>query len=230
MIAKLFRLTGALVSYVCIATVIALAGGIAYLWQTDRLNDEKVFRMVALFHDVDLQQIAETQRRSTDEVPPEELSLDDILRRQQFTDRNFEAKLLSLRRGRQEFDHRLQLHNDFIDRYDRLVQDWENRLKQEQELSSQKDLATVVSHLEAVDPPQAKEELLRWIEDERMDDAILLMSKMSESRLKKLLKEFQSDDELNKLYEIHQRIIDNREKASSLQKALADLKALSADN
>jgi hypothetical protein len=63
-----------------------------------------------------------------------------------------------------------------------------------------------------------------------MDDAILLMSKMSESRLKKLLKEFQSDDELNKLYEIHQRIIDNREKASSLQKALADLKALSADN
>jgi len=230
MITNLFRLISALVVYTCIATVITLVAGIVYLWQTDRLNDEKVFRMVALFHDIDLHQIAEAQRRATGEVPPEEVSLDEMLRRQQVMDRNFEIKLLALRKGRQEYDHRLQSVNELIERYDRMAQDWENRLKQEQELSSQEDLATVVGQLEVLNPTQAKEELLRWVDDERMDDAILLMSKMSDSKLGKILKKFQSEEELNKLYEMHQRIIDSEEQASALEKALGDLKALGAGN
>ena len=43
------------------AMVIALALTIGYLWHTEQLNDEKLFRMVALFHDVDLHQIAEDE-------------------------------------------------------------------------------------------------------------------------------------------------------------------------
>lgn len=230
MITKLIRTFFALIGYVCVATVITLVVGIVYLWQTDRLNDEKVFRMVALFHDIDLQQMAEAQRKSIDETPPEEPSLDDVFRRQQLLDRNYELKMLALRKGRQEYDDRLQQLNVLIERRDRQAQEWENRLREEQQLSTQEDLATVVGHLEMLQKEQAKEELLRWIDDGRMDDAILLMSNMSESRLGKILKTFRGADEMDKLYQVHQRIIDNNQRTTALGKALEELQSAGAGN
>lgn len=230
MIGKLFAALSVLVGYVSTATLIALLAGLGYLWQTDRLNDQKVFRMMALFHDVDLHQLADAQRKTAEEVPPEEVSLEDALRRQQVMDRNFEAKLLSLRSGKQEFDHRLQQLKELINRYDRMAQDWQSKWKQQEELSTQQNLATVVGHLELINPLQAKEELLRWVDEGRMNDAILLMSKMSESKLKKILQRFQSDKELTTLYEIHQQIIDSGEKSKTLEKALGELKSIEAEN
>jgi hypothetical protein len=230
MIGKLAGALFVLIGYVSTATVITLLTGLAYLWQSDQLNDQKVFKMMALFHDVDLNQMAEAQRKKADEVPPEEVSLEQALRRQQVMDRNFEVKLLSLRRGRQEFDHRLQQLKELIDRYDRIAQDFQNKLKQQQELTTQENLSTVVRHLESINPAQAKEELLQWLNEGRTDDAILLMTKMSESKLKKILQKFQSDDELTKLYEIHKRIIDRGQKEESLEQAIDELKTLSTPN
>ncbi len=221
---RLINTMTALVAYVCVATVIALALGIGYLWHTDRLNDDKVFRMVALFHDVDLQQIAESQHKSSDEVPPEEPSLNTVKHYQQVQDRNLEVKLLALQRARQDSDHRLQELKVQTERYDRLAQEWQSKLKQEKERTTQENLATVVSQLEQIKPDVAKDLLMRWIEEERMDDAILLMSKMSESKLSKILKEFETDKELDRLHEIHQRIIGGG--APQLEKALGELKAI----
>jgi len=224
---KIIRGLIALIAYVCVATIITLALIIGYLWQTDRLNDEKVFRMVALLHDVDLEQIAQAQKKSRDDVPPEEPSLDDMLHHQQIQDRNFEVRLLALQRGRQEYDHRLQQLKEQTDRYDRLAQDWQSKLKQQEQLTTQENLAKVVSQLEQVRPEIGKDSLLRWIAEGRMDDAILLMSKMSESKLAKILKKFETDEELDRLHEVHQRIISGGPGASTrLQEALGELNAV----
>ncbi len=220
----------ALIGYVCTATVITAAVGILYLWKTDRLNNEKLFRMVALYHDVDLNEIAEAQRKATDQVPPEEISLDQSLRHQQVMDRNAEVKLLALRRGRQEYDYRIKSLNELIARYDRMAQDWESRLKKQEELTNQENLNTVVSHLEMLKPDVAKGELLQWLDEGRMDDAILLMSKMSEKKLGNILKTFQDKDELTKLKDIHQRIIGNQGQASNVKSALDQLNSLKTGN
>jgi hypothetical protein len=230
MISKLLHGLFGLIGYICTATVITAVVGILYLLKTDRLNDEKMFRMVALFHDVDLHQLAEVQRKATDQAPPEEVSLDQALRRQQVMDRNFEVKLLQLRRGRQEYDYRLKAINDVIARRDRMAQDWENRLKQQEQLTTQENLATVVGHLELLRPESAKEEFMRWLEEDRMDDVILLMSKMSVKKLGAILQRFQLPEEQTKLYEIHQRILDSNAKASTVKNALEELKALGAED
>jgi len=206
--------------------VITLALIAGYLWHTDQLNGDKLFRMVALVQDVDLEQLAEAQRRQRDDVPPEEPSLDNMLRQQQIHDRNFEVKLLALQRGRQEYDHRLQLLQERIDRYDRLATDWQSRLRKQEELTTQENLAKVVAQLEQVRPDTGKDLLMRWINEGRMDDTILLMSKMSENKLGRILKTFQTDEELNKLHEIHQRIIGSGAATSDLEKALGELKAI----
>ena len=105
---KIIHITFSLIGYASTATVITIVLGIGYLWHTDRLNDEKTFRMIALLHDVDLQQLSEAQRGAEPEVPPEESSLDEVLQHQHVLDRNFEFKLLALQRGRQEYEHQLQ--------------------------------------------------------------------------------------------------------------------------
>jgi hypothetical protein len=77
-----------------------------------------------------------------------------------------------------------------------------------------------VSQLEQLRPEVAKESLMRWIQQGRMDDAILLMSKMSELKLSKILKSFETEEELNRLHEIHERILARGGVTPQLQKAL----------
>ena len=225
---RIVALFVALMCYVCVATVISMALILAYLWYTERLNDEKVFRIVALLHDVDLQQLAEAQKKAPDEVPPEEPSLEDVLHHQQIQDRNFEVKLLALQRGRQEYDQRLQLLKEETERYHRMALDWQSRLKKQEELTTQENLAKVVAQLEQIRPAIGKESLMRWIDEGRMDDAILLMNKMSEGKLAKILKEFETEEELDKLHDIHQRILGSGVGGSQLEKALGELQAIEA--
>ena len=76
---KIIDLLLGLIAYVCVATVITLALVIGYLWHTDQLNNDKMFRIVAVVQDVDLQQIrASQQKKAGDEVPPEEPSLNEV--------------------------------------------------------------------------------------------------------------------------------------------------------
>ena len=63
-----------------------------------------------------------------------------------------------------------------------------------------------------------------------MDDAILLMSKMSESKLAKILKTFETEDELDKLHEMHQRIVASGGDTTQLDAALDKAPPKSAGN
>ncbi len=224
---KIIDLLLGLIAYVCVATVITLALLIGYFIHTDQLNSDKVFRIVALVQDVDLQQLSATQlKKAGNEVPPEEPSLNEVIDHQQVQDRNFEVKLLALKRGKQDYDVSLHDLNEKIDRYDRMVHDIKNSLTQQQEHTTQQNIAKVVGQLEQVKPEVAKDSLMKFIEEDRMDDAILLMSKMSESKLKNILKTFQTPQELSKLHDIHRRIISGGPESANLKKAIGELNAL----
>lgn len=223
---KIIDLLFGLIAYVSVATIVTLALIVGYMWHVDQLNNEKVFRLLAVIQDVDLQQLAAEQLKSTDETPPAEPSLNEVMHHQQVLDRNFEVKQLALQRGRQAYLDALQQLNVKIERYDQLAQDIQSRLKQEQESTTQQNVARVVGQLEQVSPEVAKDQLMRWIKEDRMDDAILLMSKMSENKLAKILKSFASEEDLDKLHDIHDRMIKAGLENSAIDKALGELKTL----
>jgi hypothetical protein len=220
------RLLFALIGYVATATVITMALGLAYLWRTDRLTDEKIFRITALMQGIDLEQIAAAEKGTEGEVPPEEPSVDEIADHQQVFDRNYEVKQLSLQRGRQEFDDRLQQLKTQSERFNRQAAEWEAKLKQQGELSTQENITKVVSDLEQVKPATAKDLLMRWVEEERMDDVILLLGRMSETKKGKILKAFATPEELDKLHEIHRLLLESAEKQEQLQQATSELDSL----
>lgn len=222
----MIRLLFAMIGYVATATVITMALGIGYLWKSEKLTDEKMFHMVALLQGVDLQQIAEDQKSAESEVPPEEPSMDTVAEQQHVLDRNFEVKLLSLQRGRTEFDARMLELKTQSERFDRMASEWENRLKQQGELTSQENITKVITDLEQVKPVTAKDLLMRWIEEDRMQDVILLLGRMSDSKKAKILKSFTTPEELDKLHEIHRLMMDASESKKQLEQAQDELNSL----
>ncbi|MGE3242261.1 MAG: hypothetical protein AB7G28_23275 [Pirellulales bacterium] len=222
----MLRFLFGLIGYVATATVITLALGLGYLWHSERISDDKLFRIVALVQGVDLDQIAAEQAGAKGDVPPEEPSVDELAGQQQVLDRNYEVKLLSLQRGRQEFDYRLQELRTQTQRFDRLAHDWEAKLKQQDELTTQENLAKVISDLEQVKPATAKDLLMRWIQEDRMNDVILLLGRMSETKKSKILKAFTTPEELDKLHEIHRLMIDNNQSQKDLEQAQEELESL----
>lgn len=227
---KLIDMVFGLIAYFCVATVITLALIVGYLWHNDQLTNEKLFRVMAVMQDVDLQKISAAEKKSPDEVPPAEPSVNEVMHHQQLMDRNFEVKQLALERGKQEYNARWQLLVDKTDRYDQLARSWQARLKQEQELTTQQNTATVVNQLQQLVPEKAKEQLMLFIDEDKMDDAILLMSKMSESKLAKILKTFETEKELAKLHEIQRRILRSGTDNKDLENALNQLDALDGKN
>jgi hypothetical protein len=222
---KIINMLLALIAYFCVATVITLALIVGYMFHTDQLNNEKIFRLLAVVQDVDLQAMAAAEKKSPDEVPPQELSLNEVMHHQQVQDRNFEVKQLALQRGKQIYDDALQKLIVKSERFDRSLSDLKSRLETEQEQANQQNVATVVSQLEQVSPENGKNQILLWVAEKRMDDAILLMSRMSESKLKKILQAFEKPEELTQLHEIQLHIMSSGKENSPLDKALKELNA-----
>ena len=215
-----------IIGYVATATLITLALGLAYLLHTDQLNDDRMFRIIALVQGIDLQQLADAHSAVEQAVPPEEASLESMAGQQQVIDRNFEVKLLALQRGRREYDLRLQQLKEQTERYDRLARDHLDRLKSEAELTTQENVAKVVTTLEQVKPATAKKLLLQWIDEERMGDVITLLGRMSENKKGKILNSFSTDEELAKLHEILNLMIEGTVEKQILSQALGELESV----
>ena len=85
-------------------------------------------------------------------------------------------------------------------------------------------MAKVVSDLEQVKPATAKDLLMRWIAEDRINDVITLLGKMSENKKGKILNSFTSSEELDKLHQIHRLMIESTASKDQLSKALGELK------
>ena len=189
--------------------MITMALGLGYLWHTERLDDDKMFRMVALLQGVDLEQIAAEQSRRRERSAARG-AVDRRRRRPAASARSqlrSQAALAATRPAGIRFPSagtRTQ-----TERFDRLARDWETKLKQQDELTTQENIAKVISDLEQVKPATAKDLLMRWIDEDRMSDVILLLGRMSETKKSKILKSFTTPEELDKLHEIHRLMIDD---------------------
>ena len=70
----LIRWTFPLIAYLCVGTVISAALGYGYLRHSGKLDDETMFRIMALVHGVDLDELAKEGTPTVEETPPEEPS------------------------------------------------------------------------------------------------------------------------------------------------------------
>lgn len=219
------RMLFGLIGYASTATLIAMALGLGYLWHTRMMTNEKMFRMVAMVHDIDLDSISSEQSIGDLEAPPEEISHDDIALLRELKLRDHEVKMNALVVGTQEFERSFRDVNEGRQRFDAMAEELKDRLDQQKELASRENLTAVVSNLEAVKPDKAKDLLLMFLNDPGGErDVIILMKEMQPSKRQAILQQFDETD-LKQLHKLNQLMLDGfpeRQELDSMLERLLD--------
>jgi hypothetical protein len=201
---KILRFLVLFIAYFCVASVIAASVGLAYLWQSGSLTDEKVFQMVALVHDVDVEQLEKELREAERAVPPEEVSLEEIDRHRSLQLRNHELKNAEIERNLQEFEHRLNQIQELTRRFDSQARSFQDLLAEEENSAIEQGNAEVVSQWEQLTPTQVKDLIMTMIEREEITDVVRLLKRIDEIKKRKILTQFSTEVEEEKeaLYDI----------------------------
>lgn len=204
MIARLFRLAVSLVTYFCVATCIAEIVIVTYVslaWQIDRA---KLIRILAAAHGIDL---AEASRQSeTDQPPTEQVSLEQIIEARTMHVRHLELREAAVKNALDQLQFEQQKLADDRKLYDKGKKDFEARLLAVRQDAQSGGAAELTAILEKAKAKQAKEQILKMLDEKRLADVVILLSGMQDSKRAKIIGEFKTPEESAKLAEVLRRI------------------------
>jgi hypothetical protein len=190
---KRFLLT--VIGYICVGTVVSAAVGGVYLRFSGKLNDDKVFRMLALIHDVDVDPEKTTAQRDKQGDALGTMSYEDIEEARKVKSRILELKMQSLNKGLGQVTfERDELTKD-KERYVLLRSSFEQRLKELQTETENKGYANVRLIWENVSPKKAKEQILKMVEADEMEDVVHILSEMPIGKRAKIVSQFSTPEE-----------------------------------
>ena len=221
----------AAIGYAATATVLATVLGLGYLWQSEMLTDERVFRIVALLQGVEIDQSGGEPDRSDPslETPGEESSLVEQERVRAIALRSDEARLVALERGQAEFEHSLGQLVGERKRFDEMATELNQRLEQESNDALEDGVQAVVRDLRLAKPDKGKELLLKLLErggsdplakDAALQEVIRLINAMPQGTWENILKRFEGEQELEQLHQIQVEQLKGGPKQSVLAEAL----------
>jgi hypothetical protein len=227
----LIRWTLPLIAYLCVGTVISAAIGYGYLRHNGQLNDDTMFRIMALVQGVDLDALAKESKQKTDETPAEEPSFADQQLKLQTATLHFDAKQRQLADSLVDFDYQLKRLSEATERYARLRAVVEGYLKEQNEKVVDLARAKVREQLEALIPKkQSKPLLIKMIQDGQIDEVILLLGSMKPQIRKEILRTFDTPDDVDILYQIQSHMLNDDPARPIIEAQLDQLKQLKSQD
>jgi hypothetical protein len=225
---RLLGLLLPLIGYGCVATVVSGALGYGYLRKSGKLDDEKLFHIVAIVQDVDLEEIKKKAEEHAPALPAEEPSFDEQQRRSQTESLHFDAKQKQLAISLVSFDYQLKQLIAATDNYARLKREVTEYLDQQGQSVLREAMQEVRQQLEELSPKQAKPILINYIADNDMDDVIKLLRSMKPKKRETILKTFTTEEDVEMLYKIQRKMLAGEPEKPFIDekfKALEQLKA-----
>ncbi len=229
--AGLIRLLFPLVGFFCTATVVTGVACYGYLWQSGILDDEKIFRIVALLNDVDLEKIAEQHSEKEPDVPPEEMSYDQGQENLQVAMLHLQSKKDDLDKQLAEFEAKFRQLNTDNDRYQGFKREVELYLQKVRQEATNDGLLAVRNQLQNLIPKkQAKPLLIGMIKEDRTRQVIQLLNGMPAKKRSDILKTFDSPEDLEMLSTIQEQMLDGDPIKPFVEEQLNKLSDLQQDN
>jgi hypothetical protein len=223
MIARWLKTAVGLFACFCVATLLAEAIILAYFglsWQLDR---EKVIQMLAIAQGIDLFAAQEEARADEEEIPPEEPSYQDWLDRRATMFRDLELREQALAGAVAQ----LQLEQNQLaadrETFQRSREAFETQLATLQAEAQDEGMETLISILESIKPSQAKGQILEMLDNDEIEKVVVLFNGMTSSKRAKIIGEFESDAETEKVSEILHRIGEGEPVASMAEETLGQL-------
>jgi hypothetical protein len=223
----LLRMMIPLIGYVCVATVVTGALGFGYLRKSGKLNDETLYRIVALVHGVDLDEIEQAQEAVAAEAPPEEPSFAEQQQFAQAATIQFDAKQKQLASSLLEFDHQLKRLTSEANRYTMLGDSVKQELETQKQMVLNQQIIEVSKQIESMDPDtQAKPMLALRIEQDRLDEVILLLNNMKPRSRTAILNTFTTEQDIENLYKVQRKMLEGGQAVEFINERLQELEQL----
>jgi hypothetical protein len=206
MIGRLLGALSALISAVCVATVIAAVLGLAYLRQQGKLDEKTMLRLIAVVNGVETSPASAPLRPVTDDPGSEQASLEHVARQRALKSRDIELREQALSDNLSIVRTEYAKLIDEKDRYERIKAAFRAQLDEERQGLLATNREVVRGILETMKAKQAKEQILRMVEDGEMADVIKILSLMPSASRKKIVGEFKTDEEAKTLADILKQI------------------------
>lgn len=220
MVGRTLSACGALIAYLCVATVLAEAVMLAYMWSKGSLNEEMALRVVAAAKGIDR---PKPGQQSGGAEEGKQVSLEDVARARAMKSRDLELREQSLGNNvavvKAEYDKLI----DEKDRYERIKAAFRSQLEELHEgvLANNRETARVI--LESLKPKQSKEQIVRMVKEGEIDDAVSLLAQMPTTKRAKILSEFKTDEEAATLAEILKLIREGVPETALIEDAMKQL-------
>jgi hypothetical protein len=207
--AGLIRILFPLIGFFSTATVLTGVACYGYLRHTQILDDDKMFRIVALLNDVDLDKIGEQQAVKEPDVPPEEKSYAQGQDQLQVATLQLQSKRDDLSKQLAEFEAKFRQLNTENDRSQAFKNEVVLYLEKVKKEAEDDGLLAVRNQLQNLNPKkQAKPLLKEMIKEERTKQVIQLLNGMSAKKRSDILKTFDTPEDLAILSAIQQQMLD----------------------
>lgn len=218
--------------YSCVATVIAAAVGVIMLYQKGAFSDERVLNMWAALHGIAVP--GEDAAGSSDKGDSQEQpSYDDIVMKRALAALDLDLRENTLDKALGELRTiELKIRTE-QERFDRLVGSYEEKLQSLEANAADAAVLETQRTLEALPPKQAKQQLLNLLDESPspgienpMAAVVALVKAMPIERRRKILQEFKTDVEDEKLAEILKEILRGSPDVPFLRQARDELQNL----
>lgn len=199
----------ALVAYFCVATLIAQASAVVYLRATGRLDNDKIAHLADTLRGIEpAPKPAEKHANTDDPSLAEEPSLVDREVSHDLAIRNLELREQAVKSG---VDRVLYEKNSLTlekDRYELIKRTFEDQLAalREGALSTGRESVRLI--WENIKPKQAKEQILKMLDDNELDEVVTILTAMPIAKRAKIVSEFKTSEEADRLDKILQQILD----------------------
>jgi len=215
MIGRVLGGTMTLLVYLAAATLIAELIVLGYLWAAWKMDVQRLARVVAVARGDSAEGKPDQGNAAHGQVPPAEPSYQEIVQRRAVMLRDLELRESSLKSAVEE----LKLQQDTLakdrEQLAQQSQDFDTRVAAILQGAQATGLETVRSTLASVKPKQAKDLILDMLDKKETRDVVLLLSEMNESKRAKIVGEFKTPEESEKIAEVL-RLIREGEPQSAL--------------
>jgi hypothetical protein len=198
---------------VCVATLLAQATVVTYLWSQGSLNKDKVLRLLAVLHNIEAAKTAAARNSADPNQDQQQVAYDEIVRARATKSLDFDLRESAVEKGLSDLRAlQTQLMSERT-KYDQMKKSFETRLADLEKAATDEAIQEVQRTLETMQPKQAKEQILMMLEEDRlrdgtaaMDAVVTILKSMPLDKRKKIIGEFKSADEADKLHEILRQI------------------------
>ncbi len=223
MIARLMRGGTAMFVYFCLATIITQAVLFSYLALTWKLDRNKVIQVLAILQGVDLFAMKEQAEGDRRELAVAQVSFDQIRETRALKVHHLELREQALKDGLGQLAFEQRKLADERKRYKQVRGAFNKELLEMQQGALATGTDTVQTMLQSIQAKQAKDLLVRMLENDQLDEVAMLLATMPTTKGAKIMKEFKTAPEGEQLSTIIDRIRTGYPKSKLADETLEEL-------